>query len=327
MTNTSAEESTAQAIKSFLYLDEYKMYSISSQIFGGLTEYLIDYHETTREDEERQSGPLGSGRVMANILKSESRTAERKYLHDYSYSLFEAHLKENGKVLSVSEDNINGVIDCVNDFGFVEVRARAVFNDMRVIRSTITNFNALGEALAYVTNIEQIQEVQQQAEAASNTVRDRNQRARLREQTKALTDLENMAKLQGLHLDPTFLTKLGFLLEYGFQDQFEVQMTIGEYPFSAILKREYLREAEHLLVRKYSRFSEKRFVLLGTIAQSPGTPPAVGSEYIEEGADDSTPSTIKGAIMAMVSRLFQMESSFSGKSENEAIIDPNCTLL
>ena len=28
-------------IKSFVYLDEYKMYSISSQLFEGLTEYVL----------------------------------------------------------------------------------------------------------------------------------------------------------------------------------------------------------------------------------------------------------------------------------------------
>ena len=59
-----------QVIKGFAYLDEYKMYSISSQIFGGLTEYLTDYQATAKEEEEKQSGPLGSGRVMADILKS-----------------------------------------------------------------------------------------------------------------------------------------------------------------------------------------------------------------------------------------------------------------
>lgn len=30
-------------IKNFIYLDEYKMYSISSQIFEGITEYLVDH--------------------------------------------------------------------------------------------------------------------------------------------------------------------------------------------------------------------------------------------------------------------------------------------
>jgi len=88
-----------QTIKSFIYLDEYKMYSISSQIFEGITEYSIDYRGAIKEEEETQKGPIRSGRIMADILKSESGTQEKKYLHDYSYKLFEDRLMESGKFL------------------------------------------------------------------------------------------------------------------------------------------------------------------------------------------------------------------------------------
>ena len=50
-----------QMIKSFVYLDEYKMYSISSQIFEGITESLMSYQESTTEKGEEQKGPIGSG--------------------------------------------------------------------------------------------------------------------------------------------------------------------------------------------------------------------------------------------------------------------------
>ncbi len=63
-----------QTIKNFIYLDEYKMYSISSQIFEGITEYLMNYEESTKEESEEQKGPISSGRVVADILKSESGT-------------------------------------------------------------------------------------------------------------------------------------------------------------------------------------------------------------------------------------------------------------
>ena len=63
-----------QKIKSFIYLDEYKMYSISSQIFKGITESLTSYQGAATEKEEEQKGPVGSGRIMADILKSESGT-------------------------------------------------------------------------------------------------------------------------------------------------------------------------------------------------------------------------------------------------------------
>ena len=89
-----------QTIKSFLYLDEYKMYSISSQLFGGLTEYLMDIQEETSKEEEKQSGQFGSGRAMAHILESESRTEEKKYLHDYSFTLLERHLREANRLTS-----------------------------------------------------------------------------------------------------------------------------------------------------------------------------------------------------------------------------------
>ena len=65
-----------QKIKSFIYLDEYKMYSISSQIFKGITEYSIDHHESTTENVETQKGPVVSGRIMADILKFESGSQE-----------------------------------------------------------------------------------------------------------------------------------------------------------------------------------------------------------------------------------------------------------
>ena len=311
-----------QAIKSFLYLDEYKMYSISSQIFEGITEYLIDYQGATREEEERQNGPLGSGRVMADILKSESRTQERKYLHDYSYTLFERRLKESDKVLSVSKENINEALERINSVGFVEVRSKAVFNDMNIIKSTIREFNELGEALAYVTNFEELEDVRRELETLVESAADRNKKAQLRQRQKALSDAKNLAKSTGLHQDPIFMEKLCFVLDYGFQDQFEVQMPGGGYTFSANLKREYLRESEQLLVRKYSRFSEKDFVLFGTIAQGPTNSIDIDNDDREGRDDNSNSQHLKEAIMQIVGSLSEIESSFSGKLENEIIIDP-----
>lgn len=320
MRNTSIGGNAVTVIKSFLYLDEYKMYSISSQLFGGLTEYLIGYQGTQNEEAETQRGPIGSGRVMADILKSESRTQEKKYLHDYSYTLFEQHLKEENKVHSVSVVNIMETIQCIEQVGFVEVRAKAVFNDMNAIKDTIEGFNDLGEALAFITNFEELNGVRQQMETLVKSTSDRNQKAQLTQRLKSLQNIKNLAHSAGLRQDPDLIEKLGYLLTYGFQDQFEVQMTTGGYTFSANLKREHLREDEHLLVRKYSRFPEKQFVLFGTIAQSPNR--TVDSDDEREAAEDEDPQHLKKAIMRMVEALSAMEHSFSGKLANEIIIDP-----
>ncbi len=307
-----------QKIKSFIYLDEYKMYSISSQIFAGITESLTNFQGATTEKEEEQKGPVGSGRIMADILKSESGTQEKKYLHDYSYTLFEEHLRKSGKVLSLSKENIDENIGQIDDAGFVEVKAKVVFNDMNMIKSTIENFNQLGKAFTHITNFAKIEEIYQQLEKAEETIKDRNQKARFRQRQKGLTNIEKMAKERGLNLNKDFLEDLKFVLNYGFQEQFIVQMPIGPYTFSADCKRDDLRENEDSLVRKYSRFSEKEFVLVGTVAQS--SKETVNSE------DNTNVSQehrhMKEAIMNLVEALFVIESSFSGKLANEIIVDP-----
>ncbi|UCF13227.1 MAG: hypothetical protein JSW06_02940 [Thermoplasmatales archaeon] len=44
-------------IKQFIYLDEYKMYSLSSQLFEGITDFLIDskFEETEEQESLKQN--------------------------------------------------------------------------------------------------------------------------------------------------------------------------------------------------------------------------------------------------------------------------------
>lgn len=66
-------------IKSFIYLDEYKMYSISSQLFEGLTEYILSGEKESITESEQQKGSLGSGRVMGDILVKEKDSSEKRF--------------------------------------------------------------------------------------------------------------------------------------------------------------------------------------------------------------------------------------------------------
>ena len=307
-----------QKIKNFIYLDEYKMYSVSSQIFEGITEYLIDHREDTKQENTTEEVPVGKGRIMAKILKSEIGMQEKKFLYDYAYTLFEEYLRESKKIISVSAEDIDQKISQIDNAGFIEVRGKAIFNDMNILKSTIENFNKIGEAVAYVGNFEKMEEVRNQFEKAAENTKDRNQKAKLRHKLKNTINIEKLAKDQGLQQDSDFLKHLTFVLDYGFQDQFIVQMPIRQYTFSADCKRDDFREDEQLLVRKYSRFAEKEFVLVGTVAQSSGKP----RDTEEVNSKDSEPQHLKKAIMALVEALWVVESEFSGKLENEIIIDP-----
>ena len=303
-------------IKNFIYLDEDKMYSLSSQIFEGITEYVLSESGNTEEESESQKGPVGSGKVVGDILRSSQRVSERKYLHDYSYTLFEKHLEKIKKVFSVDVTTcLSDIEENLEKFPFFKIKSQATFNDIKSINNTMTNFNEIGKALTRVTNQEEIREVEKELEKAKSAVGDRNEKAKLQQQLKALTNVEKLAKESGLQRDQKFLDGLSFLLNYGFQEQLEIQLELNGRLFSANLKRECLREGEELIIRKYARNTEKDFVLFGAVTQATG----VGSKKT---VSEEDPPSIKEALMELVASLSNVETTFTGRLSNEIIIDP-----
>lgn len=81
------------------------------------------------------------------------------------------------------------------------------------------------------------------------------------------------------------------------------------------MKRDFLREKEDLLVKKYSRKTEKEAVVLGIISQA-------FSGYQAEPNDTKEYSNMRAAILNFVEHLTNVENSISGKQENEVVIDP-----
>ena len=305
-------------IKSFIYLDEYKMYSLSSQVFEGITDYLINTKSNSEDHSEDQKGPIGSGRILADIISKEHGTMEKKYLHDYSYVLFEKHLLDKELVLSIN--SLNEIIshELIERFPFIKIKGKATFNDMESIKYTLGNFNTFGQALTYVTNYQEIENARQQLEQTKKITKDRNQKSVMQSKFKRLANIENLAKESGLQQDQKFMKDLDFLLSYGFQDQFEIQIEYMNHIFSANLKRDALREKEDLLIRKYSRKTEVEFIIFGMATQYPGN--ALPEEEEEEEVAEH--QNIKEAVMNLFSHLCNVENSFTGRLSNEIVIDP-----
>lgn len=300
-------------IKIFLYLDEEKMYSLSSQLFEGVTEYVLNESLSGKEESEGQKGPRGSGRVLGDILRNSERRTEKKFLNDYSYTIFEKKLLEDERVVVISTDE--SFEPFPENKSFIKITSKATFNDMNSIKETLKNFNKIGKALTHVTNFEEISAVKDQLEKARKSVKDRNQKSKLQAKLKSLKNTSKLANLSGLQHDQGFLDDLAFILDYGFQDQLEVQMKSMDKIFSANLNRSFLREPQELVIRKYSRQTEVEFVLFGIVTQCQKEKPG----DLEEIADHSS---IKEALMNLVSHLCNLESTFTGRLSNEIIIDP-----
>lgn len=315
-------------LRSFVYLDNYKMYSISSQLFEGLTEYIVQTERQNKQEEETQKGPIGSGRLLADIIEKDSSQTEKKFLHDYSYNLFEEALLEENRVLEIDINNIQDKIADIGEYSFVKITGNVVFNDLKTIEDTIKNFNEIGGALGYVTQKaaydEEIKELQQTV----NEIPDRNQKAKAKSLLKSKTDFKKYLIEAGLNMEDDYLKNLAYILDYGYNQQFEVQIPIrteddSYHLFSAQLKRENLKDDEYSIIKKYSRETEKKFTLFGILSQrlTSSVKENIFAE-LKASQDDLDDPGMKEALMNMVSILTGLEKTFTGKLDYEFVVDP-----
>lgn len=303
-------------IKNFIYLDVEKLHSLSSQIFEGVTEYILNEQKTENENTESQKGPVGSGKILGDILKQSDTISEKKFLNDYSYALFEKKLTDENLVLNFDISTpTDAVFEVIKNNSFIKVKSKAIFNDIAHIQNTLVNFNKIGKALAHVTKHKEISEINEQLDSMIKSGKSKQEIQKIKNNFKNILDLDSLAKATNLQHDQAFLNDLSLLFDYGFQDQLEIQMKLDGAIISANLKRECLREEEKLVIRKYSRHTEVEFVLFGVITQCKRENPPQ-----PEDRDDF--NNIKEALMNLVSHLTNLESSFTGRLSNEIIIDP-----
>lgn len=315
-------------LRSFIYLDNYKMYSISSQLFEGLTEYIVQTKKQNTKEEETQKGPIGSGRILADIIEKDSSQTEKKFLHDYSYNLFEDALIEDKRVLEIDINNIQEKINNIGKYSFVKITGNVVFNDLKTIEDTIKNFNEIGGALGYITQKTAYDDEVKGLQQSVNSLPDRNQKAKAKSFLKSKTEFKKHLIEAGLNMEDDYLKSLAYVLDYGYNQQFEVQIPIrteddSYHLFSAQLKRENLKDDEYSIIKKYSRETEKKFTLFGILSQrlTAGDKENIFAE-LKASQDDIANPNMKEVLMNMVSVLTGLEKTFTGKLDYEFVVDP-----
>lgn len=299
-------------IKSFIYLDEDKMYSISSQLFEGMTQYILQEETDGLNDVNSQKGNFLSGRFMADMMFQSRSKSEMRNLHDFAFNLFEKELENRGILYDVK---CNDEISDLQDKGFVRIRGKIFFCDYARMQYIIENFNNIGRALGRLqgaTFYEQIEEIKHNA----NETKDREKRNRQQQNAKySEKQIENLLKSAGLVLDEKYVKNLSTVMKFGYQDGFEVRIILEDSPllFSAVINQSCLKENENVLISKYSRITEKEFTVIGVITQVGNPKPKLPNN---EGVD------MKTATQGMHEMIANLEMQFNGRSSNECIIDP-----
>lgn len=304
-----------ESIKSFVYLDEYKMYSISSQLFEGLTEYILTGKKESLSESEQQKGRFASGMVMGDILIKEKDSSEKRFLHDYAFNLFENELEDRDKLYTVSSND--GIKDLENK-KFVKVKGQIVFNDYTALRDTFLKFNSLGESLGYIQYFDNSGALNDSILEKEKEIKDRNQKNQLAIIKKQIEkDFVKHLKENSLRLDEVWLKNMANILSYGFQDNFEIRLPFYDNGiiFSSTLNRDYLKESVNSLISKYSRRSEVEFTILGIITQIGNVRANLDDLAVDVG-------NFKIASQNVINTLANLEDTFTGRLNNECIIDP-----
>lgn len=308
-------------IKNFIYLDDYKMYSMSSQVFGGVVHSKSDYKDTTKAVSENIEG-IEHPDLHKDAPASHGFGGIRhKHVHDYAYIDFENQLRADGGIVSLSAEveNVDSVITELNTDKFVEIRGKVALIDMNALRSTVDNFNKISKSLNNVVNYSQVSLIKEQMESEIKATKDRNEKAKIKQRMKSLINATS-AKNTSAALDETYMKDLGKVLEYGFRDQFVIRISIGSYVFWAECDPDDLREKKDLLIRRFSRFPEPEFVIIGTISQTLNQTSNIVDDYLTSRTEES--SNMKTTIFNLVQHLSAVESAFTGRLENEIIVDP-----
>ena len=300
------------SIKSFIYLDDHKMFSLSSQLFEGITQYILNENTDGFSDGQEQKGQFLSGRFMADMMFQKNTQSEMKYLHDFAFNLFEAELVSRGLLFEVT--GATSILD-LRDKGFVKVHGKIVFEDYAKILYTLEHFNDIGIAIGQLTLPDIYSQSESFLESAEKT-KDREKKNKAKQLSKQVRkEFEKTLVELGLMLDEKMCDNLLKLLDFGYHNNYEIRLSVdgSDTLFTAIINQENLKESEQTLISKYSRLSEKEFTVIGLVTQCGKVKAKVPNI---EGND------MKKATLNLTEKINALEEQFNGRIDNECIIDP-----
>lgn len=301
------------SIKSFIYLDDNKMYSLSSQVFEGITQYILKEDVSMQGEGQKQQGQLLSGRFMADMLFQRNAKSEMRYLHDFAYNLFEAELVSRDLLFeSVKETNISEL----KDKSFIKVKGKIIFENYAKILYTLEHFNTIGRAVGELSMQDILQTMEQSMAEMKKNTNDREKKNKVNQMNKVTRNqIDKILIEKGLMIDEKTKENILTVMDFGYRDYYEIRLSVegSNTLYTAIINQDNLKETEQTLISKYSRLSEKEFTIVGIVTQC-GNERAVVPSI--EGND------MKKATINLIEKIDGLEEQFNGRTDNECIIDP-----
>lgn len=302
-----------KAIKNIFYLDYEKMYSLSSQLFQGLTLESVVAEARQLSDAEKKKSTLLDAKELENILTDNFSLSKTVNLHDYNYSKFEDELEAQGKVLNIDEKfDLSKIPDNLNKF--VKSKGRILIIDPVSMCNLLERFKEESIRLQYISTHEDILEIDSQLvmlsyENQSSAIK--SEVAQLKSAKKKITD---ELELFGKKIDQKFYNELSKMVSFAAGNDIQIHQVISPLnSISTFLTREFMKTNMESFVKRYSRKTVIDFTLFGMISQYNTQPMQIQQNENEK---------FKYAIRNVTDATYDLEATFSGPDEHEIIIDP-----
>lgn len=301
------------SIKSFIYLDDNKMYSLSSQVFEGITQYILNEDVSAIGEGQEQKGQLLSGRFMADMMFQRNAKSEMRYLHDFAYNIFEAELVSRGLLFEAVKET--GITD-LRDKSFIKVKGKIVFEDYEKILNTLQHFNEICRAVGELSMQNEIRSLKESTTEMKKQTNDREKKNKISQIEKSTRkQIDRILIEQGLMINEKDKDNVLIVMNFGYHDHYEIRLSIDgcDTLYTAVINQENLKEKEQTLISKYSRHSEKEFTIVGIVTQCGNERAIVPSIEGNE---------MKKTTINLIEKIDGLEEQFNGRTDNECIIDP-----
>lgn len=313
-------------VKDFLYLDIDRLYSLYSQVFEGIVEQIVHSFENSLGHSDNQKGAFLSGSSIEAQVAEVSRRTESRFLYDDMYNRLESKLSSgivDGN--SVFKSNVR---DLLVSAPLIKVSGKAEIEDYERLKVFIGKFNRIGEAIAYAQRSSgEMQSAIADAERQIETEKDRNKKAKMKEQLKSHSDVRKIAKAAGLQQDEKTLENLSLFIELFYPDGLDISISPSEGPdgcaFRAPITKRWLRVLPEMIRTLYGNYAEAHWTLVGQVTYIPGDhPPSSDDLTLDADVDENNPSMRDPfRNMFRTARVFD-RMFLESKNRTEIVISP-----
>lgn len=303
-------------IKNFIYLDERKLYSFSSQLFEGVTEYVLREEELEKQDTEESKEGITSSRMIADAIRETSKSTEKKFLHDHSFNLFEKELEKQSKILDINaQSNTDEILAALDDYSFIKIKSTILMSDVDEIVNILSNFNEIGENLEVITMQTELEIIE--AKHTKTNIKDKDKA--IESEFYKTYNIKQQALDKGTRQPKIWQSALTNMIELNAFNALQFHQQMHDILFSSYIEKSYLREELTSIKRKYSRLTEKQFTILGLICHGPNVKDKQ-EHPLNKISEDIV--DMKSRLRAMATSMVAVEDFSYGREENEVIIEP-----